>query len=100
LSCPACDDVAHCCDPEARARIVIIVDAQKLRRVFPMPAGPIEAVRDVSMRVATGDYVAIMGPSGCGKSTLLHLLGCVDTATSGSLSFEGRDIGRLSEVER
>jgi len=77
-----------------------IVDARQLRRVFPMPAGPIEAVRDVSMRVAAGDYIAITGPSGCGKSTLLQLLGCVDTATNGSLSFEGRDIGGLSEVER
>ena len=77
-----------------------IVDARGLRRVFPMPAGPIEAVRDVSIRVAAGEYVAITGPSGCGKSTLLQLLGCVDTATSGALSFEGRDIGRLSEVER
>ena len=77
-----------------------IVDARKLRRVFPMPAGPIEAVRDVSMSVAAGEYVAITGPSGCGKSTLLQLLGCVDTATSGSLAFEGRDIGALSEVER
>ena len=78
----------------------MIVDAQKLRRVFPMPAGPIEAIRDVSMRIAAGEYVAISGPSGCGKSTLLQLLGCVDTATSGSLAFEGRDIGALSEVER
>ena len=77
-----------------------IVDARQLRRVFPMPAGPIEAVRDVSMRVDAGEYVAIMGPSGCGKSTLLQLLGCVDQATGGSLSFEGRDIGGLREVER
>jgi len=77
-----------------------IVDARSLRRVFPMPAGPIEAVRDVSLRVAAGEYVAITGPSGCGKSTLLQLLGCVDTATSGSFSFEGRDVGRLNEVER
>jgi ABC-type lipoprotein export system ATPase subunit len=77
-----------------------IVDAHNLRRVFPMPAGPIEAVRDVSLRIAAGEYVAITGPSGCGKSTLLQLLGCVDTATSGSFSFEGHNIGQLSEVER
>ena len=77
-----------------------IVEAQHLRRVFPMSAGPVEAVRDVSISVSAGDYLAITGPSGCGKSTLLQLLGCVDVPTSGSIAFEGRDVGRLSEVER
>ena len=77
-----------------------IVDARNLRRMFAMPAGPIEAVRDVSIRVAAGEYVAITGPSGCGKSTLLQLVGCVDTATSGSLLFEGREVAALTEVER
>jgi putative ABC transport system ATP-binding protein len=79
---------------------VTIVDAQHLRRVFPMSAGPVEAVRDVSIAVTAGDYMAITGPSGCGKSTLLQLLGCVDVPTSGSIVFEGRDVGRLTEVER
>jgi len=79
---------------------VTIVEAQHLRRVFPMSAGPVEAVRDVSISVSAGDYLAITGPSGCGKSTLLQLLGCVDVPTSGSIAFEGRDVGRLSEVER
>jgi ABC-type lipoprotein export system ATPase subunit len=79
---------------------VSIVQAEHLRRVFPMSAGPVEAVRDVSISVDPGDYLAITGPSGCGKSTLLQLLGCVDVATSGSLSFEGRDVGGLTEVER
>src|SRR5260221_475579 len=78
----------------------MIVEARNLRRIFPMPAGPIAAVRDVSIRVAAGEYIAITGPSGCGKSTLLQLLGCVDVATSGSLSFEGREVGGLSEDER
>lgn len=77
-----------------------IVDARNLRRMFAMPAGPIEAVRDVSIRIDGGEYIAITGPSGCGKSTLLQLVGCVDTATSGSLSFEGREVARLTEVER
>jgi putative ABC transport system ATP-binding protein len=78
----------------------MIVETHNLRRVFPMAAGPIEAVRDVSIRVGAGDYIAITGPSGCGKSTLLQLLGCVDLPTSGSISFEGREVGALSEDER
>src|SRR3954471_7145536 len=65
-----------------------------------MSAGPVTAVRDVSLRVETGDYMAIGGPSGCGKSTLLHLLGCVDTPTAGTVKFEGRDVGVLSDSER
>jgi putative ABC transport system ATP-binding protein len=79
---------------------VTIVEARGLTRAFAMHAGPVTAVRDVSLRVDAGDYVAIGGPSGCGKSTLLHLLGCVDTPSSGSVWFEGRDVGALSDSER
>ena len=79
---------------------MIVLEARELRRSFPMAAGPVEAVRDVSVRVSAGEYVAITGPSGCGKSTLLHLLGCVDVPTSGSVIFEGRDVAALTEAER
>jgi len=79
---------------------VTIVEARKLTRVFPMSAGPVTAVRDASLRVDRGDYIAIGGPSGCGKSTLLHLLGCVDTPTRGHVVFEGKDVGALSDSER
>ena len=77
-----------------------IVEGRDLTRTFPMPAGPVTALRDVSIAIRPGEYVAIAGPSGCGKSTLLHLLGCVDAPTTGSLVFEGRDVARLTERER
>jgi len=77
-----------------------IVEGRGLTREFPMPAGPVVALRDVSIRVDAGDYVAITGPSGCGKSTLLHLLGCVDPPTSGTLLFEGRDVAALRDAAR
>ena len=77
-----------------------IVDVRDVSRVFPMPAGPVTALRNVSLRLAAGEHVAISGPSGCGKSTLLHLLGGVDTPTTGSIVFEQRDMSRLSETER
>jgi len=80
--------------------VTTIVEARGVTRLFPMSAGPVTAVRDVTLAVSIGDYVAIGGPSGCGKSTLLHLLGCVDTPTSGSVLFEGRDVAALSERER
>ena len=77
-----------------------LVEARDVSRVFPMPAGPVIALRNVSLTVETGEYVAITGPSGCGKSTLLHLIGCVDTPTSGSLLFDRRDTAAMSEAER
>jgi ABC-type lipoprotein export system ATPase subunit len=77
-----------------------VVRATGLRKVFPMPAGPVVAVDDVSLAVDAGDYVAITGPSGCGKSTLLHLLGCVETPTSGSLRFDGDEVAALGDRER
>jgi len=78
----------------------LVVEARGVSRVFPMSAGPVTALRDVTLHVAAGEYVAIAGPSGCGKSTLLHLVGCVDTPSSGSILFERRDVAALSERAR
>jgi putative ABC transport system ATP-binding protein len=77
-----------------------IIDATHVSRVFPMPAGPVTAVADVSLRIDGGEHMAIRGPSGCGKSTLLHMLGCVDTPSGGQLQFNGRDVTGLSDRER
>ena len=77
---------------------IIVADA--ISRAFDMPAGPVMAVRDVSLRIAPGDHLAVRGPSGCGKSTLLHMLGCVDTPTSGTLRFDGHDVTTLSDNAR
>jgi len=78
----------------------MIVSASRVSRVFEMPAGPVTAVRDVSLDIAGGDHIAVRGPSGCGKSTLLHMLGCVDTPSAGSLLFEGHDVATLSDRAR
>ena len=77
-----------------------VVEARNVTRAFPMPAGPVVAVRGVSLRVEAGDYIALCGPSGCGKSTLLHLLGCVDSPSSGALLFDNRDVAALGDRER
>lgn len=58
------------------------------------------ALRNVSMEVRRGEFVAIMGPSGCGKTTLLNILGLLDTPTKGTYMLDGRDIGSMSEDER
>ena len=78
----------------------MIVDAKNVSRVFAMPAGPVTAVRDVTLQIRDGDHIAVRGPSGCGKSTLLHMLGCVEPQTSGSLLFDGQDVSQLSDARR
>jgi len=78
----------------------LIIDAKNVSRVFSMPAGPVTAVRDVTLQISNGDHIAVRGPSGCGKSTLLHMLGCVEPQTSGTLLFDGQDVSRLSDARR
>ena len=78
----------------------MIISASHVNRVFSMPAGPVTAVRDVSLDIVAGDHIAVRGPAGCGKSTLLHMLGCVDTPSAGTLLFEGHDVATLSDRER
>ena len=78
----------------------IIVDAKGVSRTFAMAAGPVHAVRDVTLQIRAGDHVAVRGPSGCGKSTLLHMLGCVDAPSSGTLLFDGHDVSTLSDSKR
>ena len=65
-----------------------------------MAAGPVAALRDVSLGIADGEYLGVVGPSGCGKSTLLHVLGCVDVPTTGRIMFQGRDVSGLSDAAR
>jgi len=77
-----------------------IIEATHISRVFPMPAGPVTAVADVTLEIAPGDHIAIRGPSGCGKSTLLHMLGCVEPPTAGTLLFRGDDVTTLSDRKR
>ena len=77
-----------------------VVEARGVTRTFPMPAGPVVAVRDLSVTIAAGEFVSICGPSGCGKSTLLHILGCVDAPSRGELLVDGRDVSTLGDAER
>src|SRR6202142_2526744 len=57
----------------------------------------IHALREVSLEIQRGEYVAIMGPSGSGKSTLMNLLGCLDTPTSGSYELNGTNVSDMDD---
>ncbi|NUR56014.1 MAG: ABC transporter ATP-binding protein [Acidobacteria bacterium] len=65
-----------------------------------MAAGSVAALRDVTLRIGSGEYIGVVGPSGCGKSTLLHVLGVVDVPTSGDVLFQDRNVRTLSDADR
>ncbi|HXG13403.1 MAG TPA: ABC transporter ATP-binding protein [Gemmataceae bacterium] len=75
-----------------------LLRAEHLSKTYP--DGQVNALVNVSLAIAPGDYVAIMGPSGCGKSTLLNLLGALDRPTSGRLFFEDKDLAELDDLDR
>jgi putative ABC transport system ATP-binding protein len=77
-----------------------MLELQEATKVYLQGRRPVPAVRGVSLRVEPGEFVVIMGRSGSGKSTLLHLLGGLDTPTTGRALFEGRDLSQMSDRER
>lgn len=76
-----------------------VIDVRHVWKTYGEAERTVHALRDVSLRVDTGDYVAIMGASGSGKSTLMNVLGCLDVQTKGSYTLDGVDVARLKEYQ-
>jgi putative ABC transport system ATP-binding protein len=76
-----------------------VIDLIDVRKIYRTGSLEVEALRGVSLRIAEGEYVAIMGPSGSGKSTLMHIIGCLDVPSEGSYLLAGEDVGEMDEIE-
>src|ERR1700741_1584655 len=74
-----------------------LIRLQKVSRRYQMGGETIHALKDVSLEIQRGEYVAIMGPSGSGKSTLMNLLGCLDTPTSGTYELNGTNVSEMDD---
>ena len=68
------------------------VYVRDLQKIYPSAKGDVQAMKDVNINVMENEFVSIVGPSGCGKSTLLRMIGGLDTATSGKIVIQDRDI--------
>ena len=77
-----------------------MIQLHNLKKVFRTEEIDTWALREVSLEVNEGEFVAIMGPSGCGKSTLLNIMGLLDVPTEGTYMLGGRDVSQLSDTER
>ena len=77
-----------------------VIVTTDLSKTYGSGSSAVHALRQASMSVESGEFVALMGPSGSGKSTLLHLLGCLDRPSAGSYALEGRAVAALSKNER
>jgi ABC-type lipoprotein export system ATPase subunit len=75
-----------------------VVAADGVTKIYPMPGGPVHALRGVTLTVERGTFLSVAGPSGCGKSTLLHLLGGVDRPTAGRVVLLGRATGGVGDA--
>ena len=84
-------------DDSAHAPLLRI---ENLSREYVMGGETVHALRDVSLSIERGEYVAIMGPSGSGKSTLMNLLGCLDTPSAGTYLCDGVDVASLDAEGR
>lgn len=77
--------------------IVMVIDLKDIHKSYQMGEHVVPVLHGVSLQIARTDYVAIMGPSGSGKSTLMNIIGCLDTASSGTYLLDGEDVSHLDD---
>jgi putative ABC transport system ATP-binding protein len=76
-----------------------MIEVKNVSKIYKMGKEEFAALNNVSLNINEGDFLAIVGPSGSGKSTLMHLIGGLDTPTSGNIYMDGKDISKLKDKQ-
>ena len=76
-----------------------IIELEDVWKIYKMGEVEVPALKGLSLKVASGEFLALMGPSGSGKSTAMNMIGCLDIPTKGRVFLEGQDIATLTESE-
>jgi len=77
-----------------------LIELRDVTKTYGLGTAAVHALQGVNLRIDEGEFVAVMGPSGSGKSTCMHILGCLDTPTSGEYFFAGLDLAKLTRKQR
>ena len=76
-----------------------VIKTQDIKKIYDMGKIKVEALKNINVEINNGEFVAIMGPSGSGKSTLMHILGCLDTPTSGKYLIDDQEVSSMSKSQ-
>jgi putative ABC transport system ATP-binding protein len=82
--------------PTAERAGKTLIQLENVKKVYDSGENAVEALRGIDLQIDRGRFVSIIGPSGSGKSTLMHILGCLDTPSSGKYFLDGQDVASLS----
>lgn len=74
-----------------------MIELKKINKIYQLGDSETQVLKDVSLKIGDGEFVAITGPSGSGKSTIMHIIGALDTPTSGTYLLDGQDVSALSD---
>ena len=74
-----------------------MIECRHISKIYQNESVKTQALKDVSFTIKNGEFIAIIGPSGSGKSTLMHIIGCLDTPTSGQYLFDDKDVSMVSD---
>ena len=93
------DSVAGAAQAGGQVKEQALIEIDRVGMIYPAESGPVEALRDISLRIGRGEFVALVGPSGCGKSTLMRIVAGLRPVTSGSVRVDGQLVeGPVSRV--